>query len=148
LQIREIPPPDAPLELLLEADPALEKINEYLPRSRCFVAFLDDRPAGAYVVMPIAPGVYELMNIAVAPEAQQKGVGSKLLAHAIAAVRELGARRLELGTGAFGYQLAFYQRAGFRVVAVERDYFLKNYAAPLYENGIRHRDRLKLALDY
>lgn len=148
MQIREVPPTEVPLEILLEADPSLEKINAYLHRSRCFVAKIEDKPVGAYVVLLISPGVYELMSIAVSPNYQQKGIGAKLLKCAVAAVRDWGARRLEVGTGTFGYQLAFYQREGFRAFALERDFFLKNYKDPIYENGIRHKDRLRLAVDY
>jgi len=39
------------------------------------------------------------------------------------------------------------QHAGFRVVAVEPDYFLQHYPEPLFENGLQHRDRLRLALE-
>lgn len=75
-----------------------------------------------------------------------QGIGALLLHYAINQARQLGAKRLELGTGSFGHQLAFYQRAGFRVVAVEPDYFLTHYTEPLLENGLQHRDRLRLAL--
>ncbi len=60
----------------------------------------------------------------------------------------MGARRLEVGTGTFGYQLTWYQRNGFRVFAVERDFFLANYEEPIYENGIQLKDMLRLAVDY
>ncbi len=60
----------------------------------------------------------------------------------------MGARRLEVGTGTFGYQLAWYQREGFRVFAVERDFFLVNYEEPIYENNIQLKDMLRLAVDY
>jgi protein-L-isoaspartate O-methyltransferase len=60
----------------------------------------------------------------------------------------MGARRLEVGTGSFGYQLAWYQRAGFRVFAVERDFFLDNYEEPIFEDGIQLKDMLRLAVDY
>lgn len=148
MEIYEIPPAEAPLNLLLEADPSLQKINSYLSRSRCVVANVRGETVGVYVVLEISPGVYELMNIAVSPDHQQKKIGSKLLRHAIATVSEWGANRLEVGTGAFGYQLAFYQREGFRVFAVERDFFLKNYEEPIYEAGIQHKDMLRLALEY
>ncbi|WP_210768849.1 GNAT family N-acetyltransferase [Zestomonas carbonaria] len=136
------------MDLLLEADPSREKIEGYLPRSRCFVATLDGAPAGVYVVLETAPAEYELMNIAVAPHLQGKGIGTTLLRHAIATVRELGARRLEVGTGTFGHQLAYYQREGFRVSRVDRDFFLENYPEPIYENGIQHKDMLRLVLEY
>ncbi|CDI94197.1 IAA acetyltransferase [Pseudomonas aeruginosa PA38182] len=54
--------------------------------------------------------------------------------------------RIELGTGTFGYQLAFYQRVGFRVDKVVKNYFLDNYDQPIYEMGIQHKDMLRLSL--
>ena len=148
VEIRKVPYTQAPIKLLLEADPSVEKINAYLPGSKCFVAMLHGHPVGAYVVQCIAPAVYELMSIAVSPEYQRKGIGSKLLKHAVTIVRDMGARRLEVGTGTFGYQLAWYQRQGFRVFAIERDFFLVNYKEPIYENGIQLKDMLRLAVDY
>lgn len=148
MEIREVSHTDAPIELLLEADPSIEKIRAYLPRSRCFVAHLHGIQVGAYVVQCIAPALYELMSIAVSPEHQRKGIGSSLLRHAVATVHDLGARRLELGTGTFGYQLTWYQREGFRVFALERDFFLNNYDEPIYEDGIQLKDMLRLAVDY
>jgi ribosomal protein S18 acetylase RimI-like enzyme len=148
VEIQEVSDTDAPIELLLEADPSIEKVRAYLPRSRCFVAILQGKPVGAYVVERVAPAVYELLSIAVSPEHQRKGIGSKLLRHAVATVHDIGARRLEVGTGTFGYQLAWYQREGFRAFALERDFFLRNYEEPIYENGIQLKDMLRLAVDY
>ena len=37
--------------------------------------------------------------------------------------------------------------SGFRVSSVEKDFFLENYPEPLYEDGIRHTDMLRLTLD-
>jgi ribosomal protein S18 acetylase RimI-like enzyme len=148
VEIQEVPYTKAPLELLLIADPSVEKIKTYLPRSRCFIAMLPGKPVGAYVVQRIAPAIYELMSIAVSPEYQRKGIGSELLRHAVTTVHDMGAHRLEVGTGTFGYQLAWYQREGFRVFAVERDFFLTNYEEPIYENDIQLKDMLRLAVDY
>ncbi|EPC03074.1 IAA acetyltransferase [Litchfieldella anticariensis FP35 = DSM 16096] len=146
--IKPVPSAKAPLDLLLEADPSVDKIRRYLENSSCYVATIGNKTVGAYVIQPIMDGVFELMNIAVAPAHQGKGIGAKLLEHAVKKARELGAGRLELGTGTFGYQLAFYQRAGFRAVAVERDHFLTHYDEPIYENGIQYKDRLRLALEF
>lgn len=136
------------MDLLLEADPSTEKIAGYLPRSRCFRATRQDEVIGSYVLLPLGEDVYELMNIAVAPPHQGRGIGTPLLQHAIATARAAGARRLELGTGTFGYQLAFYQRAGFRATGVVRDFFTMNYPEPIHEDGIQHRDMLRLALEF
>ena len=148
MEIQEVPHTEAPIELLLEADPSVAKIKASLPGSRCFVANLQGKQVGACVVQRIAPAVYELMSIAVSPEHQRTGIGSKLLQHVVATVHGMGARRLEVGTGTFGYQLAWYQREGFRVFAVERDFFLVHYDEPIYENGIQLKDMLRLAVEY
>jgi ribosomal protein S18 acetylase RimI-like enzyme len=148
LLIEEIPPSEAPMDLLLLADPSVEKINGYLPGSRCFVAYFQGALAGVCVVKPLASHVYELMSIAVAPSDQKHGIGTQLLKYIIAAVGNSGAERLEVGTGTFGYQLAFYQRHGFRVTGVDRDFFLRNYAEPIFEAGIQLKDMLRLSLEY
>ncbi len=110
LSIHEIPPADAPLALLLLADPSERKVRAYLPGARCFAARMDGAIAGICAVVPLAQGSHELMNIAVDPACQQRGIGTRLLAHVIDTYRREGAQRLEVGTGTFGYPLAFYQR--------------------------------------
>ncbi len=146
--IHEIPPADAPLALLLLADPSERKVRAYLPGARCFAARMDGAIAGICAVMPLAQGSHELMNIAVDPARQQRGIGTRLLAHVIDTYRREGAQRLEVGTGTFGYPLAFYQRQGLRAFQVDRDFFLRNYDEAIVEDGIQHRDMLRLALDY
>ena len=148
LVIQSVPREQAPMDLLLEADPSEEKVRTYLTHSHCYVAQQDGEIVGVYVLCPLKGSAMELMNIAVAPAYQGRGIGSILLRRAITSAQHLGAKRLELGTGSFGYQLAFYQRAGFRVYAVERDYFLTHYGEPIFEAGIQHKDRLRLALEW
>jgi len=147
ISLHRIPGEQAPLALLLEADPSTDAIARYLADGHCVVARLDDAVVGVYVIKALSAATWELMNIAVAPEHQGRGIGALLLHHAIDQARQLGAKRLELGTGSFGHQLTFYQRAGFRVVVVEPDYFLQHYPEPLFENGLQHRDRLRLVLE-
>ena len=148
LLIQEVPETHAPIELLLLADPSEEKIRSYLPGSRCFVATLDAVVVGACVVQPLSAGAHELMSIAVPPDCQKSGYGTALLKWVIAYYRNSGARQLEVGTGTFGYQLAFYQRQGFRVTRIDRDFFIKNYPEPIFEDGIQLFDMLRLTLTY
>lgn len=150
MHICEIPPSDAPHTLLLLADPSEDKLASYLPQSRCFVALAEKdhhEVRGACAVLPLPGGGYELMSIAVAPEHQRRGIGSQLLQHVIGVFRYSGAPRLEVGTGSFGYQLAFYQRHGFRVTAIDRDFFVTHYPQPIFEDGIQLRDMLRLTLE-
>ena len=108
---------------------------------------LVDSPALA----PDAPAdgaEYEIKNIAVADDHQGRGHGRRLLAFAIDHVRARGARRLHIGTGNSSIgQLALYQKVGFRIVAIDRDFFTRHYPEPLHENGIPCRDMLRLVLE-
>jgi ribosomal protein S18 acetylase RimI-like enzyme len=143
----EISPADAPLDLLLLADPCEAKVTAYLPRSRCFAAYAGTSPVAVCAVMPLSDAAYEIMNIAVEPSRQQQGIGTGLLGHVISVFRKEGACRLEVGTGTFGYQLAFYQRQGFRVTRIDRNFFLANYPEPIFEDGIQLKDMLRLGLE-
>ncbi|MGD1895040.1 MAG: GNAT family N-acetyltransferase [Cyclobacteriaceae bacterium] len=146
ITIRPISANLVPLDLLLIADPSEQQIALYLPHAECFVAE-DERVLAVCVVKSIDPYSAEIVNIAVYPDQQGTGVGTKLLRFLIDQLRGRGVKQLVLGTGTFGYQLTFYQRLGFRVIEVERNYFLKHYDQPIYESGIQHKDRLMLELD-
>jgi GNAT superfamily N-acetyltransferase len=148
LQIQEVPTVDAPMGLLLLADPSEDKVRSYLARSQCFVASSDGVVVGACVVQPLDAGAYELMSIAVEPDHQKAGYGTLLLKWVIESFRRSGASQIEVGTGTFGYQLAFYQRQGFRVTAIDRDFFVINYPEPIFEDGIQLFDMLRLTLKY
>lgn len=144
--IQEAEPARAPLELLLEADPSLERVRSYLRGAKCLIATIQSAVIGVCVLSPTSSDRFELMNIAVVDRYRGKGIGTKLLLRAIDVARAAGATLIAVGTGTFGYQLVFYQRLGFRVVAVERDFFLRNYDEPVFENGIQHKDMLRLHL--
>lgn len=150
-------PAEAPWHLLLLADPSRERVKRYLPGSTCFGARQTTQftPSGlgaligVCVLIPEGDGLHrwELMNMAVSTAWQSKGIGSALLLRAIREMRERGVQQLDVGTGSFGDQLLFYQRLGFRVTDIERDFFLQNYTTPLWERGVQHKDMLKLTLD-
>lgn len=147
VRIRACSAAQLPMALLLEADPHLPYVQAYLADGYCYLAERDDVAVGVYVLQARSPGTLELMNIAVDPACQAQGIGRQLLQHALHSAKQLGAMRLEVATGSFGHQLAFYQRAGLRVYAVEPDYFLQHYPEQLFEQGLQHRDRLRLAID-
>ena len=135
------------MELLLEADPSERRVREYLDKSLCYLAVESGEPLGACVLNEIGDSVLELYNIAVRPDRQGRGIGTALLRHVIGEARGRGYGRIELGTGTFGYQLAFYQRAGFRVTGIVRDFFIDNSEEPIFEMGIQLKDMLRLSLE-
>jgi N-acetylglutamate synthase-like GNAT family acetyltransferase len=132
------------LDLLLEADPSEESISSYLSDSWCYAALDNGRILAACVVKAQNSNLAEIVNVSVYPEYQGKLIGSELLVFALSQLSKKGISRAELGTGTFGYQLTYYQRLGFRVDSVVKDYFLLNYPDPIFENGIQHQDMLRL----
>ncbi|MBN7798769.1 GNAT family N-acetyltransferase [Parahaliea mediterranea] len=143
----EIASADIPLGLLLEADPSTESISSYLPDSWCFAVSQQSDLLGVAVAGMIGPAIAEIYNISVYPEHQGRGIGSDLLKFTLASLADRDVKRVELGTGSFGYQLGYYQRIGFRVDSIIKDHFLSNYSAPIFENGIQHKDMLRLYID-
>ncbi|MGB3585665.1 MAG: GNAT family N-acetyltransferase [Tunicatimonas sp.] len=146
LVIQNIATDQIPLDLLLLADPSEKQINTYLSQAKGYAAREGGRIVGACVVKVSGTSTVEIMNIAVYSDCQDRGIGTKLLRYAIDRASLDGTRKILVKTGTFGYQLTFYQRLGFRVVSVERDYFLNTYNEPLFESGIQHQDQLVLEL--
>ena len=146
LAIQPIEVSQIPEILLLDADPSIERIAEYLLASECIGASLDDAVVGICVIDTLNAATAELMNIAVDPAWQWRGIGTALMRYLINVLTGRGYRRITVGTGCFGHQLIFYQKLGFRAQYVAQDFFTDNYHEPIIEHGIRHRDMLRLEL--
>ena len=138
---------EIPLSLLLEADPSETSIEAYLSNAWCFTAQEHNQCVGACVFQPLSKTAAELCNISIKADRQAQGIGTQLLRYALKELAVRGIRQVELGTGTFGHQLAFYQRLGFRVESVVKNHFLDNYPDPIFENGIQHKDMLRLCLN-
>ncbi|MGO4542981.1 GNAT family N-acetyltransferase, partial [Paenibacillus sp. 2TAB19] len=124
LAYREPPP----MELLLMADPSEKLVNEYLNRGQCMVAEDGGLIIGVYVLLPTRPETIEIVNVAVAESEQGQGIGKQLVKHAIDTAKQLGYKTIEIGTGNSGVgQLALYQKCGFRMVGIDRDFFIRHY---------------------
>lgn len=146
----EIRPTDTPSrELLLLADESEDSIADYLPRSRCYAAFVNGQIVGQYLLLHTRPFTAEVVNIAVTLACQRRGIATALLQHAVRTAREAGFRILEIGTGDSGTgQIALYERCGFVRCGLDVDYFRKHYPTPIFENGTecRHMVRLRMEL--
>lgn len=137
-----------PMELLLLADPSEEIVKEYVKRGECFVAEVEQKIVGVYVLLPTRPETIELVNVAVAEEMHGRGIGKQLVMDAVKVARSKGYKTLEVGTGNSGIgQLALYQKCGFRIVGVDMDFFIRHYSEEIYENGIQCRDMVRLSQD-
>ncbi|MFM1650732.1 GNAT family N-acetyltransferase [Brevibacillus sp. B_LB10_24] len=137
-----------PRDLLLLADPSPEFVEDYVSRGECFIAEADGQAIGVYVLLPTRPGTVELVNIAVDEKHQGKGIGKRLVAHAIQQAKSKGYRTIEVGTGNSSIgQLALYQKCGFRMTGIDRDFFVRHYPEEIFEQGIQCRDMVRLSQD-
>ncbi|KMY54469.1 acetyltransferase [Bacillus sp. FJAT-27231] len=137
-----------PMDLLLLADPSQETIKEYVKRGESFIAVNAGGVVGVYVLLPTRPYTVELVNVAVAKEQHGKGIGKRLVMHAIQAAKERGYKTIEVGTGNSSIgPLALYQKCGFRMIGVDPDFFIRHYSEEIFENGIRCRDMIRLSQD-
>ena len=89
----------------------------------------------------------EIINIAVDERIHGRGIGKKLIGDAIQTAKVLGCKSLEVGTGNSSIgQLAFYQKCGFRIDGVIKDFFVDHYEEEIFENGIQCRDMIRLSM--
>ncbi|HLR69185.1 GNAT family N-acetyltransferase [Virgibacillus alimentarius] len=137
-----------PMELLLAADPMQKMIEAYLQRGQCFVARLHNRIIGVYVLLPTRPETIEIVNVAVSKDEQGKGTGKRLVNHAKKQAKSLGFKTIEIGTGNSSTgQLALYQKCGFRITGIDKNFFIRHYKEKIFENGIQAVDMIRLSQD-
>ncbi|MCS0653679.1 MULTISPECIES: GNAT family N-acetyltransferase [Bacillaceae] len=137
-----------PMNLLLLADPSIEFIKDYVNRGETYFAEINGEVVGVYILLATRPGTCEIINIAVSEKYQGEGIGRKLLEHAIELAFQGEYKTLEIGTGNSSIgQLAFYQKCGFRITGVDRDFFVRHYKEDIIENGIHCRDMIRLSMD-
>jgi ribosomal protein S18 acetylase RimI-like enzyme len=134
-----------PLLLLADAEP---QVRGFLQHGDLYaLRGAECGPLGVTLVLPDSaePGTVELRVVAIDPTQHNRGLGQRMLASVLADLRARGFRRSVVGTSNAGIgQIAFYQKAGFRLWRIERDYFTpqKRYDPDERENGLPHRDML------
>ena len=105
-------------------------------------------PVGHVLVTPTADlKTVELKSVAIAEDWQGQGLGRYLVTGVLKRLRDGAVSTVIVGTSnASLYNLAFYQKLGFRMLRIERDYFSpsKGYDADFVENGIAGRDMVWL----
>ncbi|MFS0749253.1 GNAT family N-acetyltransferase [Oceanobacillus sp. 1P07AA] len=138
----------APMKLLLMADPSESIVKEYLRRGFCYVLEKNNLLIGEYVLIPTRLETVEIVNVAVDENFHGQGFGKELILHAIEESKRLGYKTIEIGTGNSSVnQLALYQKCGFRMISIDRDFFLRHYNEPIFENGIQVIDMVRLSME-
>ncbi len=120
------------MELLLLADEQEDMIDRYLERGDMFV-LEDGGVLAECVVTREGDGVYELKNIAVAPDCQRKGYGKQLIEFAFSYYGDC--ERMLVGTGDVPSSLGFYHSCGFTESHHVKNFFTDHYDHPMFEDG-------------
>lgn len=141
-EVQEAPP----YELLLLADPSKKLIDEYLKHSFVFTAIYKQEVIGVLVLLPLTNETAEIKNVAVKPELQGRGIGSYMIEYVIhktAALKKFKTICIGTANSSIG-QLYLYQKLGFELSEVKKNFFTDNYPEPIYENGIQAKHLLLL----
>ena len=133
-----------PWRALLELADEPEPLARYIDDGILYGTTDDeDRPLGAVLVVIENDTRAELRAVAVAERAQGQGIGSRLINAVHDELRAKGITTVKVGTSSLATrELVFYQRLGFRLSHVERDYFneARGYPPGLSDGGVPLRD--------
>ena len=135
IRIMDEPPP---MDLLLLADESEEMINRYI--SKCFYLGLFDpidTCCGAACIEPKDYNTWEIINIAINADQQGLGLGKHLVGRIIQDARAQGIQNLLVGTAdASVGNIAFYQKCGFEMDHIRKDFFKVHYPNAMAKNGL------------
>ena len=135
--------------LFEEADDSEREIAAYRGLGEVLVAMLDEEIVGELQIIESGrPGVFEIKSLAVHEDHRSRGIGAALVQAARSYCLERGGRLLLVATAAASIPaLQFYQRQGFRMREVIRDFYSPDRGyRPLELNGIPLRDEVILDL--
>lgn len=136
---------DLALELFLIADPSIEKVNEYKDKSLAITAKNQSDDIIGFISFhnSFYTG-FEINNIMVYDQYQFKGIAKELITRAEKIVKDTDGKYFEVSTGNSSISaFSLYQKAGFRIVGIERDYFLTRYKEKIIENSIECVDLIR-----
>lgn len=134
-----------PYDLLLLADPSKSLIDDYLNVSDIFTAKQHDEIVGVIVLFSLTDKTVEIKNVAVKPAFQGQGIGSFLIESIIQVAVLRGHESICIGTANSSVgQLFLYQKLGFEISEIRKNFFTDNYTEPIYENGVQAKHMLML----
>ena len=137
------------LPVLSDAEEGEELIRATLldPTCTAYASWLDAQLAGAAVVRWEEEKPSEIVYIAVAHDLRGHGYGKQIMHFLLEELRRRGGHALLVGTANAALDnIAFYQKCGFRMFEIRRDYFAY-IQPPIAENGIVLRDMIVLRYD-
>ena len=134
------------LDLLLLADEQENMIDKYLDRGELFALY--DEDLKSICVVTNENGIdYELKNLATYKKFQGHGYGSSLVKY-IFEYYKGKCKRMIVGTGDSALTIPFYEHCGFTISHKVKNFFIKNYDKPIFENGVQLVDMIYLRKDF
>jgi GNAT superfamily N-acetyltransferase len=129
--------------ILRDADEDEQRVRSTLADEAytSYAAFAGEQLVGA-VTVRWQEHESEIEYIAVVPTLRGGGYGKAIMAAVLEEARRRNIRSLLVGTGnSSPYHIAFYQKCGFRMDHVRKDFF-RYIQPPVFENGILLQDML------
>jgi len=131
-------------KIMLIADPEENAIDRYINNGTLIAMYDDTNCIGVCHYSCIGNKEAEINNISLEKSMQGKGYGSILLKFTIEYIISNGYKSIVLGTGNSSIgNIAFYQKNGFDLQEIWRNYFIDNYDEEIYENGIQCKHMLR-----
>lgn len=125
---------------LLLADDSENAVRSYLDYGDLYIIHIEEQVVGVMLFVALSDQSVELKNMALAENQRGKGIGKKAIEAAVKLYKDNGFKLMNVGTANSSIDnLAFYQKAGFRMFSIIKDYFA-DYDPPVYEHGIRGLD--------
>ncbi len=137
------------ISILSAAEEVEERIRDALHDPHCiaYAGWLDNQIVGAAVVRWEEDTSGEILYIAIRANLRGQGYGKQIIQHLQEELRERRGLALLVGTANAAFDnIAFYQKCGFRMYEIRRDYF-DYIQPPVIENGIQIRDMLVFRYD-
>ena len=137
------------IPILSDAEEGEERIRATLLDMTCvaYASWLDGQLAGAAVVRWKEDEPSEIVYIAVTPALRGRGYGKQIIYFLLEELRMRKGHALLVGTANAALEnIAFYQKCGFRMFEIRRDYFAY-IQPPIAEHGIVLRDMLVFRYD-
>ncbi|MGR3854395.1 GNAT family N-acetyltransferase [Chryseobacterium indologenes] len=137
---------EIPYHLLLLADETKEAINQYIFNSDIYLLHSGTENIAVMALYRKSNTELEIKNVAVIESYRSKGIGSILMNKAKEIAKENHYKILTVGTSDTGFQqIRFYEKNGFIRSGMLKDFFIKNYPDPIYENDLQMRDMVVLS---
>ncbi|WP_404406177.1 GNAT family N-acetyltransferase [Jeotgalibacillus malaysiensis] len=128
------------IDWLLLADDSEDAVRSYIDYGDLYVIHIEEQVAGVVLFITLSEHSVELKNIALSVDQRGKGLGKEAIDAAVKLYKDNGFKTMNVGTANSSIEnLAFYQKAGFRMFSIIKDYFA-DYDPPVYEHGIRRLD--------